>query len=78
MSLWYQFKLLVEHASGVSMDALHILAGVGLQPLFSALFRTSVASWRPWLFVLLLLVANEAGDLWVEQWPEPACNLAKA
>ena len=72
MSPWYQFKLLVEHASGISMDALHILAGVGLQLSFAALFRVPLNSWRPWLFVLLLLLANEAGDLWVEQWPEPA------
>jgi hypothetical protein len=72
MSLWYQFKLLVEHASGISMDALHILAGVGLQVLFAAFFRISLGNWRPWLFVFLLLLANEASDLWVEQWPQPA------
>jgi hypothetical protein len=72
VSPWYQFKLLVEHASGISMDALHILAGVGLQLVFAILFRLSLKSWRPWLFVLFLLLANEAGDLWVEQWPEPA------
>ena len=72
MSLWYQFKLLVEHASGVSMDALHILVGLGLQLSFAILFRVSLKSWRPWFFVFLLLIANEAGDLWVEQWPEPA------
>lgn len=71
MSLWYQFKLLLEHASGISMDALHILVGVGLQLAFALIFRVSLKSWRPWLFVFLLLLANEAGDLWVEQWPEP-------
>lgn len=72
MSFWYQFKLLVEHASGISMDALHVLAGIGLQLSFSLLFRIPLSRWRSWLFVLLLLLANEAGDLWVEQWPEPA------
>jgi len=72
MSLWYQFKLLAEHALGISMDALHILVGVALQFVFAALFRTSLASWRPWCCVLLLLLLNEAGDLWIEQWPEPA------
>lgn len=78
MSLWYQFKLLIEHASGISMDALHILAGVGLQLSFAGLFRTSLASWRPWLFVFFLLVANEAGDLWVEQWPEPGMQYGES
>ena len=72
MSLWYQAKLLIEHASGVSMDALHVLVGVLLQLMFAALFRIPVKSWRPWLFVLALLLLNEAGDLWVERWPEPA------
>jgi hypothetical protein len=71
MSGWYQFKLFAEHASGVSMDALHILVGAGLQFLFAAVFRMSLKSWRPWLFVFALLLINEAGDLWVEQWPDP-------
>ena len=72
MSIWYQAKLLIEHASGISMDALHILVGVLLQLMFAALFRIPLKSWRPWLFVLALLLLNEAGDLWVERWPEPA------
>ena len=72
MSAWYQVKLLLEHATGISMDALHVLVGVLLQLLFAALFRLPLRSWRPWLFVLALLLLNEAGDLWVERWPEPA------
>ena len=72
MSLWYQIKLLLEHATGVSMDALHVLVGVIAQLLFAALFRLPLRSWGPWLFVLALLLLNEVGDLWVEQWPEPA------
>jgi hypothetical protein len=72
MSIWYQVKMLLEHATGVSMDALHVLAGVLAQLLFAALFRIPLRNWRPWLFVLALLLLNEAGDLWVEQWPQPA------
>ena len=72
MSDWYQAKLLLEHATGVSMDALHVLVGVAAQLLFAALFHVPLRSWRPWLFVLTLLLLNEVGDLWVEQWPEPA------
>ena len=72
MSVWYEFKLLLEHATGISMDALHVLVGVLLQLLFAALFRLPLSSRRPWLFLLGLLLLNEAGDLWVERWPEPA------
>ena len=72
MSGWYQIKLLIEHASGVTMDALHVILGVILQMAFARLTRVPLSSWRPWLFVFALLLINEASDLWVEQWPEPA------
>lgn len=78
MSIWYQAKLLLEHASGVSMDALHILVGVAAQLIFAALFHVPLKSWRPWLFVFALLLLNEAGDLWVEQWPLPAMQYGEA
>jgi len=77
MSFWYHAKLLIEHASGISMDALHVLVGVLLQLLFSALFRIPLKSWRPWLFLFALLLLNEAGDLWVERWPEPAMQFGE-
>ncbi len=72
MDIWYQFKLFVEHASGISMDALHVLVGVAAQICFAALLRRSIRSWWPWCLVLGLLLVNEASDLWVEQWPQPA------
>ena len=78
MSAWYQAKLLLEHASGVSMDALHVLVGVAAQLIFAALFHVPLKSWRPWLFVFALLLLNEAGDLWVEQWPLPAMQYGEA
>ena len=78
MSIWYQAKLLLEHASGISMDAFHILIGVAAQLSFAALFRVPLKSWRPWLFVFALLLLNEAGDLWVERWPQPAMQYGEA
>lgn len=33
------------------------------------LSRRSIASWLPWAGVLILIVWNEAVDLWVERWP---------
>ena len=78
MSNWYDAKLLLEHASGVSMDALHVLVGVIAQLIFAALFRVPLRSWRPWLFVLALLLLNEAGDLWVKRWPQAAMQYGEA
>ena len=77
MTDWYQIKLLIEHATGVSMDALHILAGVLAQLMFAALFRVQLKTWRPWTFVLILVLLNEASDLWVERWPQPAMQFGE-
>lgn len=75
---WYQVKLFIEHASGVSMDALHILVGFGAFLLAAALFRRSVASRLPWLAVMLLAVGNEAYDLNVETWPDVASQFGES
>jgi hypothetical protein len=66
---WYQVKLFLEHASGISMDALHILVGFVLFLLAARLLRTGVASGLPWLMLLVLELGNEAYDLHVELWP---------
>lgn len=67
---WYQFKLFIEHAVGISMDALHIIVGFAIFLLAAVLLRRSVASLRPWLATLLFEMANEALDLQVELWPD--------
>jgi hypothetical protein len=76
--IWYQVKLFVAHASGFSMDALHVIAGVALQLLVAGLWRISVASWRPWLVLLGLELLNEAADLALERWPHPGMQLGEA
>ena len=68
---WYQTKLFLQHSAGFSMDALHVIAGVLLQMLVAALFRTTLARPFPLIVVFLLELANEANDLRVEQWPQP-------
>jgi diacylglycerol kinase len=75
---WYQVKLFAEHASGASMDALHVLVGVVLLFLFALLFRTSVGRPLPLLAVLALELLNEANDFYVEQWPEPGMQFGEA
>lgn len=68
---WYQFKLFLEHASGISMDALHILVGFTIFLVAARLLRRTVASLLPWLVLLILEIGNEAYDLHVEVWPNP-------
>jgi hypothetical protein len=67
---WFDLKMLFERSIAFDSDGLHVLAGVAVQLLAAALLRSSVARWRPWLVVLVLTLANEAVDLWVEQWPD--------
>ena len=75
--IWYEFKLFLTHVSGISMDALHVVAGVLIQMLAAAMFRSSLASWRPWFVVLGLELLNEAADLWIERWPHPGMQFGE-
>lgn len=68
---WYQVKLFLQHASGFSMDALHVIIGVLLQLIIALTFRSSVARPLPLLCVLALELINEANDFRVEIWPQP-------
>ena len=74
---WYQVKLFLEHASGISMDALHILVGFLVFVFAAQLLKRSVASPLPWLALLILELANEAYDLHVELWPDPGSQLGE-
>jgi len=74
---WYQAKLFIEHATGVSMDALHIFVGLILFLLAAWLLQRSVASWLPWLATLSLEIGNEIYDLTVERWPNPGQQLGE-
>jgi hypothetical protein len=77
MTGWYQLKLFVEHASGVSMDALHVLVGFGLFLLAARLLRRPLGSFLPWSALLLIELANEGYDLGVELWPTLASQLGE-
>lgn len=72
---WYQIKQSIEHASGVSMDVLHVVVGLALFILVAAVSRRGAAGALPWLATLLLAVANEAYDLNVELWPDTASQI---
>jgi hypothetical protein len=74
---WYQVKLFIEHASGISMDALHVLVGFILFLLAARLLKTGIASPLPWLALLMLELLNEAYDLKVELWPNLGSQLGE-
>jgi hypothetical protein len=69
---WLVAKTFIEHMIGFSHDALHVLVGVGLQLLLAAVLRDDMRGWRPWLGVVLLELANEGADLFLEVWPDHA------
>ena len=71
MADWHQTKLFFEHASGVSMDALHVIAGSLIFILVAILSKRGLRSRLPLLTLLVLELTNEAYDLGVEQWPDP-------
>lgn len=75
---WYQVKLFIEHASGISMDALHILVGFAIFLLAALVLKRSVANGLPWVATLLLEIGNEAYDFHVELWPDPGSQLGEA
>ena len=75
---WYQVKLFAQHASGMSMDALHVIAGVVLLFTIALLLRKSVARPLPLLLVLLLALINEASDFRVEIWPQMAMQAGES
>lgn len=67
---WYEFKLFLEHASGFSLDAMHVIAGVCLQLAVAALLRVRLSSPVPWLVVLAVELANEWVDFHSGIWPD--------
>jgi hypothetical protein len=71
MTSWHEGKLFIEHAIAIDHDALHVIVGVLFWLVFSLLTRRPISSWRPWLWLLALILWNETADLWTEQWPDP-------
>lgn len=74
---WYQFKLFIAHASGISMDAWHILVGVVAFLAVARLLDSSVSRPLPWLLLLAAELVNEAYDIHIERWPDLASQLGE-
>jgi hypothetical protein len=75
---WYELKLFVQHATGWSMDALHVVVGVLLQFLVAWLMKSSISRPLPLLVVLAATLLNEWSDLALEQWPEAAMQYGES
>jgi hypothetical protein len=74
---WYQLKMFIEHASGISMDALHILVGCVIFLVSAQALKRSIAHPLPWLATLVLEIGNEVHDLTIEIWPDPGSQLGE-
>jgi hypothetical protein len=51
------------------LDALHVMGGVLLQLISSAVLRRPISSIAPWVVVLVAELANELIDLKISIWP---------
>lgn len=71
---WSEIKYWLADASGLSMDALHVHAGVLAQLLVAMLTKRRLASPIPWLVVALLALGNEYYDLEREAWTDRAAQ----
>ena len=75
---WYEVKESVEAFTGLTMDALHVHAGVLGQMAMAVLLRRSLASPWPWLLILGAELANEGSDLTAEIWPDRNMQYAES
>ena len=78
MLSWYQAKMFIEHVSFVSSDALHVIAGVVIWILIALALRRPLSSGVPLAWLLIILLFNEAVDLWVERWPDLAMQYGES
>ena len=74
---WFAFKSFTRHATNISHDALHVIAGPVIQLAVAAMLRGSLRDWRPWLVVLAFELVNEWNDLQLDRWPNYAAQLGE-
>lgn len=65
---WIDFKTGLTDATGLSRDALHIFAGLGVHLFLVLAFRSWFGALWPVGIVLLLALGNEWIDLTTEVW----------
>lgn len=77
MSHWYQGKLFIEHSLSVEHDALHVIVGLIAWVAIAVISRRPLSSWRSFLWLVALILWNEAVDMWVELWPDLGMQLGE-
>jgi hypothetical protein len=66
---WSTAKALITEETGLSRDALHLLAGIGAYLILTAILPRRASPWLPWLLILVAGLANEYADYLYETWP---------
>jgi hypothetical protein len=66
---WFTAKMGLESVVIMQSDALHVMGGVLLQLISSAVLRRPISSIAPWVVVLVAELANELIDLKISIWP---------
>ena len=66
---WAAIKTVITYGTGLSRDALHVLAGAGAYLLLAAILPRRASRWLAWLLVLAAAIANEWADYLNETWP---------
>jgi hypothetical protein len=56
-------KLSIVAATGLSKDTLHVYVGLAVFLVMAAANKRSIASWIPWLAVLVVALLGEAVDM---------------
>ena len=62
---WARLKIYLSELVGLDQDALHIYVAVLIQFAAALLLRRSIAHPLPWVCLLILLLVNEALDLFL-------------
>ena len=66
---WAAFKELITDETGLSRDAFHLLAGLGVYLVLTVLLPRRVSPLTPWFLILIAGLANEWADYLHETWP---------
>ena len=74
---WAAIKTVITDETGLSRDALHLLAGIGLYVPLVALLPRRAGPWLAWLLILIAALANEWADYLKETWPGQGSETAK-
>lgn len=66
---WAAIKTVITEDTGLSRDALHLLTGLGLYLLLTAVLPRRSRPILPWFLILVAGLANEWADYLHETWP---------